>query len=177
MSHPDRYDEFASLLQEASPRILAYLDAMLLNFNDAEDVFQESCIVLWQKFGRVSAADELRGLGDANRAEQGDALSANRGPGRPDCGGPICKTALLTAIADGEAARPDDALAALSGCMGQLPDGDRRLVQLCYGDGLPVRQMAAELGRSPQSIHNSLRRIRTTLLECVERAMKQEGRR
>jgi RNA polymerase sigma-70 factor (ECF subfamily) len=176
MADPGRYDEFASLLQEASPRILAYLDAMLLNFNDAEDVFQESCIVLWQKFDEFRPQTNFAAW--AMRIAQHKVMHFQRtrarqaGLWRPDL-----QEALLTAIADGEAARPDDALAALSGCMGQLPDGDRQLVQLCYGDGVPVRQMAADLGRSPQSIHNSLRRIRTTLLECVERTMKQEGRR
>ena len=175
MSHPDRYEEFVRLLQEASPRILAYLDALLLDWNDAEDVFQESRIVL---FGRSSMSFSGKRTSWLGRCEsrktrrctsrevgRGDRLVEARATGR-----------AMAAVTDADAARPDDALAALSGCMGQLPDGDRQLVQLCYGDGVPVRQMAVELGRSPQSVHNSLRRIRTTLLECVERVMNQEGR-
>jgi RNA polymerase sigma-70 factor, ECF subfamily len=50
MRDMNRYDEFVELLQRSTGQILAYLNAILLNFNDAEDVFQESCVVLWQKF-------------------------------------------------------------------------------------------------------------------------------
>ena len=73
-----------------------------------------------------------------------------------------------------EADATDEGLAALSGCVARLGQPDRHLVQRCYGDGVPVRQMAAELGRSPQSVHNSLRRIRVVLLECIRRALRQE---
>jgi RNA polymerase sigma-70 factor (ECF subfamily) len=176
MSQPSRYEEFVHLLQEASPRILAYLDALLLNWNDAEDVFQESCLVLWQKFDEFQR--ETNFVAWAMRIAQHKAMHFQRSRGRQiGLWKPELQDALMSAVAGVEAPRPDDALAALSGCMGQLPDGDRQLVQLCYGDGVPVRQMAVELGRSPQSVHNSLRRIRTTLLECVERVMNQEERR
>jgi RNA polymerase sigma-70 factor (ECF subfamily) len=176
MSHSDRYDEFVRALQEASPRILAYLDALLLNWNDAEDVFQESCIVLWQKFGEFQPRTNF--VAWAIRIAQNKAMHLQRSRERQiGLWNSELQDALMAAVAEGEPARQDDALAALSDCMGQLPDGDRQLVRLCYGDGVPVRQMAVELGRSPQSVHNSLRRIRTTLLECVERVMNQEERR
>ena len=60
---------------------------------------------------------------------------------------PELPAALMAAVTDAEVARPDNALATLSGCMGQLPDGDRQLVQLCWATGFPVRQMAVDLGQ------------------------------
>ena len=63
----NRYDEFVELLQRATGQILAYLNALLLNFNDAEDVFQESCVVLWQKFDEFQSGTELPCLGLADR--------------------------------------------------------------------------------------------------------------
>ena len=111
MSHPDRYDEFARLLQNASPRILAALDALLLNWNDAEDVFQESCIVLWQKFEEFQPQTNF--VGWAMRIAQNKAMHFQRSRGaRSDCGRPIFRMRSMTAVADGEPARPDDALAA-----------------------------------------------------------------
>ena len=50
MSDPKRYEEFADLIELSTGRILSYLHAVLLNWNDAEDVFQDTCLVLWQKF-------------------------------------------------------------------------------------------------------------------------------
>jgi RNA polymerase sigma-70 factor (ECF subfamily) len=68
----------------------------------------------------------------------------------------------------------DANLDTLTECMKKLEEGDLQLVQVCYGDGVPVRQVAAELSRSPQSVHNSLRRIRLTLLKCIERLLNRE---
>ena len=56
MVDPKRYDEFAHLLQRSAGQIVAYLHALLLNWSDAEDVFQETCLLLWEKFDEFSRA-------------------------------------------------------------------------------------------------------------------------
>ena len=83
---------------------------------------------------------------------------------------------LMDAVLGREVPCADAAMAALSECLDRLAENDRQLVQRCYGDDVPVRRLATELGRSPQSVHNSLRRVRTTLLQCVERTIDQEER-
>ena len=50
MPDPKRHEEFVSLVRRYTNQMLAYIDALLLNRTDAEDLFQETCIVLWQKF-------------------------------------------------------------------------------------------------------------------------------
>ena len=47
------------------------------------------------------------------------------------------------------------------------------MMKLCYVEGIPVRQIADAMGRSPQSVHNSLRRIRSWLLECIQRELNR----
>ena len=44
---------------------------------------------------------------------------------------------------------------------------------LCYAEGESVSRVADAMGRSPQSVHNSLRRIRNWLLDCIRRELKQ----
>ena len=80
----------------------------------------------------------------------------------------------MAAVSDRDVAAAGDSLAALAVCMDRLSEGDRRLVQRCYGDRVPVQRIAAELGRSPQSVHNSLRRVRTLLLECIQEVREDE---
>ena len=47
------------------------------------------------------------------------------------------------------------------------------MVTLCYAEGVSVRQLADAMGRSPQSVHHSLRRIRNWLLDCIHRELRQ----
>jgi RNA polymerase sigma-70 factor, ECF subfamily len=177
MTDSNRSQQFVRLLEEASPRILAYLDALLLNRNDAEDVFQEACIVLWQKFDEFQPDKSF--LAWALGIAQNKAMHLQRSSSRRNAllWKPETQASLMDAVMEMDASHADGAMTALSGCLDRLADLDRQLVQRCYGEGISVRQVADELGRSPQSVHNSLRRVRANLLECVERTLDQEQRR
>ena len=87
---------------------------------------------------------------------------------------PELQMSLMAAASARDATAANASLAALATCMDRLSEGDRRLVQRCYGDRVPVQQVAAQLGRSPQSVHNSLRRVRTLLLECIQEVREDE---
>jgi RNA polymerase sigma-70 factor (ECF subfamily) len=174
MPDPSRYSEFVDLLQRATGQIFAYLNALLLDWNDAEDVFQDACVVLWEKFDEFRPGSNF--VAWALRVAQHKAMDFQKSRARRSVFWKAdLQDSLMAAMAEADAT--DDGLAALSGCVAGLGAADRDLVQRCYGDGVPVRQVAAQLGRSPQSVHNSLRRIRLMLLECIERVKRQEDRR
>ena len=174
MIDPTRCDEFANLLRQSSAQILAYLHALLLDWNDAEDVFQESCLVLWDKFEEFERGTNFLGWAIPDCAAQGDAPSTQ--PGAADAAALETRTARVPD--DGrlqrDTAAVNEGLAALARCMDRLADADRRLVERCYGEREPVPQVAAELGRLPESVYNSLRRIRTLLLSCMNEVREND---
>ena len=45
---------------------------------------------------------------------------------------------------------------------------DRRLIGLCYSRKSSLKQVAQQEGRSPPSVCNSLKRIRTILFDCIQ---------
>ena len=63
---------------------------------------------------------------------------------------------------------------ALHACMERLSESDRRLLEMRYWEPKTVVEIAAELGRTPQSVCNSLNRIRAQLMDCVERTLSAE---
>ena len=161
--------------KRSTGRILAYINALLLNWNDAEDVFQESCVVLWRKFDEFQPGTNFTAW--ALRIAQNKVLDFQKTRARRRAYfTPELQTSLMAEISQPEPAAEDAGLGALSHCMEELGSVDRQLAQLCYGDGVRVRELATQLGRSPQSVHNSLRRIRVTLLECIQRTIEREGR-
>lgn len=176
MPDPKRYDEFVDLLHRATGQILAYINALLLNWDDAEDVFQDSCVVLWRKFDEFRPGTNF--VAWALRIAQNKAMDFQKGRARRRTFfTPELQTSLMAEISRPDAPPTDAGLDALSNCMEKLGAGDRQLVRLCYGEGVRVREVAAQMGRSPQSVHNSLRRIRMTLLECIEQVLDREDRR
>jgi RNA polymerase sigma-70 factor (ECF subfamily) len=50
MNPAERVPEFVQLFAQSSRRIYAYIRTLVPNQADAEDVFQETSKVLWEKF-------------------------------------------------------------------------------------------------------------------------------
>lgn len=171
MPDPNRYDEFADLIELSTSRVLSYLHALLLNWDDAEDVFQETCLTLWQKFDEFRPGTSF--VAWALRVAQHKAMNFQKKQTRRTISAASVHDALMNEFA----ARTSDAattgLASLADCMDKLTQNDQRMVKLCYVEGVPVRQLAAALGRSPESVHNTLHRIRNWLLNCIHRELKQ----
>jgi RNA polymerase sigma-70 factor, ECF subfamily len=171
MPEAKRYQEFVDLIGLHTSRILAYIDAQLLNWNDAEDLFQDTCLMLWERFDDFTPGTNF--LAWALRIADHRIMKFYTKRSRQYTFTATLRDALMAEVVD-RAAKEDSAsnLAALSACMERLTESDRTMVTLCYEEGLPVREVADSLGRSPQSVHNSLSRIRKWLLDCTERKLR-----
>ncbi len=171
MTDPKRYDEFAALLEQASSRVLSYLHTLLLNWADTEDVFQDTCLVLWQKYEEFKPGTNF--LAWALRIAQNKAMNFRQKQTRYATFTAGLRDTLLSEFAGRTTETATSNLSALSECMDQLPPNDQRMMKLSYVEDIPVRQLADALGRSPESVHNSLLRIRNSLLDCIHRKMNQ----
>jgi RNA polymerase sigma-70 factor (ECF subfamily) len=171
MAASERYDEFAQQIELSTGRILSYLHALLLDWNDAEDVFQETCLVLWQKFDEFQPGTSF--LAWALRVAQRKALNFRKKQARRAVFNAGVSDALMLEIAGRSETTTTAGLAALSGCMDKLAQNDQRIVKLRYIEQIPIRQLADAMGRSPESVHNSLHRIRSGLLDCIRREINR----
>lgn len=171
MPDAKRYEEFTELVRLYSSQMLAYIDSLLLNQNDAEDLFQETCIVLWQKFDEFSRGTNF--LAWALRIADYKVMNFKQKQARRIAFVDSLRNALMAEVASREAEACSASLKALPGCMERLTQDDRRMVTQCYAEGESVRRLADAMGRSPQSVHHSLRRIRNWLLQCISRELRQ----
>jgi RNA polymerase sigma-70 factor, ECF subfamily len=166
--------EFAELLRRDQGRLFGYVHSLVRDLDDAEDLFQQTTVILWKKFrefdraksffawacgvARLEVANFLRGR-SRQRLYFSDELNL----------------LLIEAQEELAADELDDRRDALGRCVQKLRQRDRELLAECYG-GAGVNAVAGREGRSPQSVHNSLRRIRRALYECIERALAREER-
>ena len=172
---PSRRELFAELLRQNRTRLFGYIHALVRNLADADDVFQQTALALWRRFdsydpsrsflnwamgvARLEAATWLRTRA-RDRLRFSDELTA----------------VILEAFAGLPEQEVSDRQAALPGCVDRLPEADRRHVAECYQLGHDVARVAERIGRSAQSVHNSLRRIRRALFDCIERRVARGTR-
>ena len=66
---------------------------------------------------------------------------------------------------------PSERQEALVGCMGEMGQGNRRAIELRYGDGLSCQEVSRRLKVSLNSLYSRLSRLRDALKDCVERRL------
>jgi RNA polymerase sigma-70 factor (ECF subfamily) len=167
--------EFAEFLRQNQSRLYGYIHCLVRDLNDADDLFQQTAVILWKKFdefdrrgsffawacgiARLEVANFLRSRG-RQRLYFSDDLNLM----------------LVEAQAEVTNEELDDRREALARCVEKLRERDRALLDECYREARGVNEAADRRGRSPQSVYNSLRRIRRALFECVARTLAQESR-
>ena len=145
---------------------------MVWSAHDAEDLYQQTAMLLWRKFDEYERGTNFKSW--AFSFARHVVLNFQRSQQRRKT---FLTAELASTLADRQAAKPDDELDffadALGDCMGQLSGTDRRLIHLCYGDEMTIKQIAEKLGRPAQSTYNSLCRIRRRLFDCVKRVVSR----
>ncbi len=157
-----------------SQRLLhSFILSLVWSPSDADDVLQETNLVLWQKAAEFDPARDF--MPWAMRFAQFQALAHLQRRRRSRL---AFDDALLAQIADeavaaagvGEARR-----LALHACLAKLPDDQRRLIAARYEPGGSVNALAAARGTTPKALSELLRRIRRALLLCMERSLSRQA--
>ncbi|HEX7899777.1 MAG TPA: sigma-70 family RNA polymerase sigma factor [Planctomycetota bacterium] len=158
-------ERFVAEFARHRDRLFAYVYSLLPRREDAEDVFQRTSVVLWQKVGTwETGVDFLSWACGVAFYEVRNFLRVS-GRDRLRFG-----DALLERLAQERAATlatRDERVAALEGCLRALDAAERELVRRAYGDDLSVRALAGESGKAAQTLYNRLNQIRRKLFECV----------
>lgn len=138
--------------------------------DDAEEVFQRTCMILWQKFSQFDGENFFAWACQIARFEMLKHRDAERRVKilNDEAIEHLASAALPLASALG------DRRNALSSCLSKLPDADCDLIRRRYYDGLSVKEIAARLGRSSHVVYRELGRVHGLLSRCIERSLAEE---
>jgi RNA polymerase sigma-70 factor, ECF subfamily len=170
----DQTSEFVRLFLQAEPRIYGYIRSQVVQRADAEDLLQETAAVLWSKFDQFTRGSNFAAWACQTARFKVQHYHRTRRRGRL-----VFTRDFLDMVADTADAMSDDLQnldTALAECMDRLPEGDRKVVELCYGTAATIKMVAAELGRPVDTIRSALARARRSLYECIRRSLRREGR-
>jgi RNA polymerase sigma-70 factor (ECF subfamily) len=168
-----RESRFARDLEKCQSRLFGYIHSLVRDLDDADDLFQQTSLILWKKYAEFDASRSFFAWACGIARLEVASFLRTRSRSRIYFSDEL-NLLLLDAqeeLADGEV---EDRREALTGCMAKLRQRDRVLLEECYGETSRVSRVAERSGRSPQSVHNSLRRIRRSLFECIHRTLAQE---
>lgn len=159
------HDEFLRLLLKNERQVLRYVMAIIPNIADAQEVFQETAIALWNKIDQYDP--ELPFAPWACRFAANKAKEFLRTQGRWNGFLEPGVANLLLDRRSQMAPELDRRVAPLRACVQELPKHIRSVVERYYFDQQPTAKIAQESNRSVESIYKSLQRVRTALMDCV----------
>jgi RNA polymerase sigma-70 factor, ECF subfamily len=174
LSDSDRRDAFARLFAQHDRWLFAYLVSLLGNSADAEEVFQEVCVVLWREYETFQLGTNFVKWVSViahNQVHRFRRQQRRIGPQLSDAAVDLLSQDAVERVDLLELRR-----AALRKCLEKLSDTDRQLVRYCYSDSrVTFKSVAHELGRPVNTVYKALNRIRKALMQCIERTLAVEG--
>jgi RNA polymerase sigma-70 factor (ECF subfamily) len=168
-------EDFVRLFTRYQRKVYWYIFALLHDPHDAEEVFQETAIVLWQKFATFQPGTSF--VAWACRVAYNKVLRFRDDHKRDvPCFSSLFMEEVapeLLAVIDMDAT--DLLHEQLAECMGRLSPQDRDLIERRYKPGATTKRVAAEVGRSTDAVYKALNRIHQALFDCMSRGLLRGG--
>jgi RNA polymerase sigma-70 factor, ECF subfamily len=165
MNEQERQNLFAELVTRHQSELYGYVYAVVRNWEDADDIYQSVCLVLWSKFNLFRPGTSFFAWArQTAKIEVSNFLSHKNSPSYL---AEKLRDMLAEITASHHEVDSEVYLAALQHCRKKLPVADNELLQLRYDKELNTVEIAARLQRYQQSVSRSLNRIRRLLFECI----------
>ncbi|MFG0286876.1 MAG: sigma-70 family RNA polymerase sigma factor [Rhodopirellula sp. JB044] len=173
----DHPEHVARLLIKHRSSLLAFIVAVMRDFDAAEDVLQDVSVAIWESadsfepgtnFGSWSRSIARRRIAAYWRIRSRNAQSLGE--------------EQLEQLVDGfeqlqSANEPEVRKKALTECLANLNPFLSRLISLRYSRQLNLAQVAEAVGRQPETVRKTLYRGRAALRECIERKLAVDAER
>jgi RNA polymerase sigma-70 factor, ECF subfamily len=161
---------FLSLFLRSEREIFRYVAVLIPNVADAEDIVQQTAVALWEKFGAYDPNQPFTPWAcrfALNKAKQWIERRQR------------WQALLASGLAEELARRREELrpefesrLKHLEGCLGNLPENQRSLVEGYYYRREGIEKLAEDSGRTVTATYKTLQRVRQTLQVCIENAAK-----
>jgi len=167
------YERFVHLLVQHEAALRAFVRSLLPRWEDVDEVMQESTLVAWRKFGQFQEGSSF--LAWAGAIARFEALKQLRKQSRDRL--VFSDDVLELIVQEGleESAALERERRALEECLGKLDVAQRDLLRISYEPGARLHEVAARAGKSVQAFYKTIQRLRQTLLDCIERRLREEA--
>lgn len=179
-AHEERDDSnknklFLRLFLQNERRLYAYILTLLPNRTDADDILQETSLVLWEKFDADSPPDNFAAWGCRIAYFKILDFLKKRQRSRVQFSQAMLERIGETAVEQANDLQLEQRRAALERCLEKLRPKDRALLARRFTDGATTQSTAAQAGRSVEAVYKALGKIRRILFDCVTRTLAREG--
>lgn len=165
--------EFVLLITRYQAALYAYILTIHPNRVAAQDILQETNLVLWRKIADFEAGTDFKAwafrtaywqtMAHLKRLQRAGLVTLE-----PDV------LELVAREAEEILGDFEERHLALKSCLQKLPAGDASILAAHYQHGESLAQISGRLGRTRDALKQVLLRIRRTLRACIERQLANQ---
>jgi RNA polymerase sigma-70 factor (ECF subfamily) len=166
-------EQFVQLLTSHQSRLAGFIFALVPSDESAQDILQETNLVLWRKAKDFTSGEPEEFWAWASQVARYQVMAHKRDVLRDRH---VLSETLMERIANVAqrvSADSDGRTEMLRACIDKLPAEKKQLVTDRFIAAESVEQIAVKTGKSPSAISKLLFRVRRALVECVLRAMRK----
>ena len=151
---------------EHQGRLLGFILKLIPNYSAAEDILQETALILWQKFDTYQPGSSF--MAWAKQIAKHKVMDYIK----------RCKVRsivqfnpqIIEDLAAEEISHSVDLeySEALQGCVDKLENKSKEVIHLRYIDRLKVKDIAKQLGMTPNTLSKHISRVHFLLKKCIE---------
>ena len=156
-----------TLLARHQRQLLGYIHTLVPRVQDAEDIFQETCEVICEKFDQFSPGTDFLAWACEISRWRVRAARTTFARSKVTFNDDVVELLAHSMLTMRE--ELDRRGEALEQCLKRLPDRDRELITTRYAQGASIEEAAERNGRTLDAAYKALARIRRVLYDCVSR--------
>jgi RNA polymerase sigma-70 factor, ECF subfamily len=168
-------DQIVQLLTNIQQQLTRYVRTLVPNRTDAEEVLQETNLFIWRHADEFEPGTNFAAWASKIAFFQVLTFRKRQSRSRLYFSDELVEQLAQSTVGRGCGETTD--AEALDLCMDKLSRQDRELMELRYEPGATVESISRQVGRSTKAIYAALGRIRTWLLDCMQRTVSESGRR
>ena len=170
---PDAYEQFVRLLSTHEGKLKAFLRPLLPKWEDVEEAAQETSLIAWKKFAQFEPGSDFGAwLLTIGRFE---ALKLRRSIFKDRL---VFREELWDVILEESVSETQNLQAerqALNGWLQKLQPDQREWLVAVYQPGARMHEVAETSGRSAIAFYKTIQRLRSLLLNCIQRQVALEA--
>jgi len=171
-SNDQKTIEFIRLLSQNENRVKSHLLALVPNWSDADDLYQETCVRLWEQYADYDPTKDFGAWACTIAYYMVIAYRKKSGRDKQRLSQAFINTVAGKAMETSE--ETEFRNHALQGCLEKLTVRNRELIRHCYSCTNTLKEIAEQMGRSIASLYKALSRVRHSLHDCVEKKIQEE---
>jgi RNA polymerase sigma-70 factor (ECF subfamily) len=165
--------DFMKLVFENERRIYAYIYVLVPNQVEADDLFQDTVTIMWEKYKTYIPNSDFGAWG------VGIAYNLVRNYRRKKARSRFRFSEDVEQFIEGDTNKAlsnlDYTLEALKQCLSKLDTEDKKIIRLKFEHNFSTEEIAAKIGYSMKSIYVKLARANDFLVRCIRNTLAEQN--